>query len=68
MLKVAKGFERQRMAKRLRDPKSTPEKRVRIEKEIAVLKVRRGLVYSCRYLCAYIYTPSVYTANVSFRR
>lgn len=40
MLKVAKGFERQRMAKRQRDPKSTPDKRQRIEKEIVVLKVR----------------------------
>lgn len=40
MLKVAKGFERQRMAKRQRDPKSTPDKRDRIEKEIVVLKVR----------------------------
>lgn len=39
MLKAAKGFERQRMAKRQRDPKSTPEKRARIEKEIIVLKV-----------------------------
>lgn len=39
-LKVAKGFERQRMAKRQRDPKSTREKRGRIEKEIEVLKVR----------------------------
>lgn len=38
-LKVAKGFERQRMAKRLRDPKSTQEKQARIEKEIVVLKV-----------------------------
>lgn len=40
MLKVAKGFERQRMAKRQRDPKSTSEKQARIEKEIVVLKVR----------------------------
>lgn len=40
MLKVAKGFERQRMAKRQRDPKSTPDKRDRIDKEIVVLKVR----------------------------
>ena len=40
-LKVAKAFERQRMAKRQRDPKSTPEKRARIEKEIEVLKVGR---------------------------
>jgi hypothetical protein len=39
-LKAAKGFERQRMAKRQRDPKSTREKRARIEKEIEVLKVR----------------------------
>lgn len=38
-LKAVKGFERQRMAKRLRDPKSTPEKQARIEKEIVVLKV-----------------------------
>lgn len=39
-LKLAKGFERQRMAKRQRDPKSTLEKRARIEKEIVVLKVQ----------------------------
>lgn len=38
-LKAAKGFERQRMAKRQRDPKSTPGKQARIEKEIVVLKV-----------------------------
>lgn len=38
-IKAAKGFERQRMAKRQRDPKSTAEKRARIDKEIAVLKV-----------------------------
>ncbi|KUI69449.1 Protein bud22 [Cytospora mali] len=37
-LKVAKGFERQRMAKRQRDPKSNPEKKARIEKEVEVLK------------------------------
>ncbi|KAK7738544.1 hypothetical protein SLS53_006064 [Cytospora paraplurivora] len=37
-LKVAKGFERQRMAKRQRDPKSTPDKKARIEKEVEVLK------------------------------
>lgn len=40
-LKVAKGFERQRMAKRQRDPKSTPDKKARIEKEVEVLKVCR---------------------------
>lgn len=38
-LKVAKGFERQRMSKRSHDPKSPREKRARIEKEIEVLKV-----------------------------
>lgn len=37
-LKVAKGFERQRMAKRQRDPHSNREKRARIEKEVEVLK------------------------------
>jgi hypothetical protein len=54
-LKVAKGFERQRMAKRQRDPHSNREKRARIEKEVEVLKVGhlfsfqelRGLVLSC---------------------
>jgi hypothetical protein len=38
-LKLAKGFERQRQAKRLKDPKATPEKKERIQKEIVVLKV-----------------------------
>lgn len=38
-LKVAKGFERQRMAKRQRDPHSNREKKARIEKEVEVLKV-----------------------------
>jgi AAA ATPase containing von Willebrand factor type A (vWA) domain len=37
-LKTAKGFERQRQSKRLRDPKSTPDKKARIEKEVVVLK------------------------------
>ncbi|KAL2019389.1 hypothetical protein VTK56DRAFT_9680 [Thermocarpiscus australiensis] len=37
-LKVAKGFERQRQSKRLRDTKSTPDKKARIEKEVVVLK------------------------------
>ncbi|AEO64361.1 uncharacterized protein THITE_2110443, partial [Thermothielavioides terrestris NRRL 8126] len=37
-LKTAKGFTRQRQSKRLRDSKSTPDKKARIEKEIAVLK------------------------------
>lgn len=44
-LKAVKGFERQRMAKRQRDPKSTPEKQARIEKEIVVLKVRCCALY-----------------------
>lgn len=38
-LKVAKGFERQRQSKRLRDPEVPAEKKARIEKEVAVLKV-----------------------------
>ncbi|KAK3984487.1 protein bud22 [Cladorrhinum sp. PSN332] len=37
-LKHAKGFERQRQSKRLRDPKATPDKKARLEKEIVVLK------------------------------
>ncbi|KAK4189335.1 Bud-site selection protein [Podospora australis] len=37
-LKNAKGFERQRQSKRLRDARSTPDKKARIEKEIVVLK------------------------------
>ena len=37
--KTAKGYERQRQAKRLRDPKAPPDKKARIEKEIVVLKV-----------------------------
>lgn len=39
-LKAAKGFERQRQSKRLHDPKVTPDKKARIEKEVVVLKVR----------------------------
>lgn len=38
-LKLAKGFERQRQTKRLKDSKAPPEKKERIQKEIAVLKV-----------------------------
>lgn len=38
-LKLAKGFERQRQAKRLKDSKATPEKKERLQKEIVVLKV-----------------------------
>ncbi|OIW24492.1 Bud-site selection protein [Coniochaeta ligniaria NRRL 30616] len=37
-LKLAKGFERQRQAKRLKDSKATPEKKERLQKEIVVLK------------------------------
>ncbi|KAK4201550.1 Bud-site selection protein [Triangularia verruculosa] len=36
-IKNAKGRERQRQSKRLKDAKSTPEKKARIEKEIVVL-------------------------------
>ena len=38
-LKLVKGFERQRLAKRLKDPKSTPAKVERLQKEVLVLKV-----------------------------
>lgn len=38
-LKASKGFERQRLSKRLRDPGITQDKVHRLEKEIAVLKV-----------------------------
>lgn len=44
-LKTVRGFERQRQSKRLRDAKSTTEKKARIENEIAVLKV--GHVPNC---------------------
>ncbi|KAJ2906510.1 hypothetical protein MKZ38_001491 [Zalerion maritima] len=37
-LKEAKGFERQRQSKRLRDKSTPPDKKRRIEKEILVLK------------------------------
>ncbi|KAG6031993.1 hypothetical protein E4U41_007354 [Claviceps citrina] len=37
-LKVSKGFERQRLSKRLRDHGITPDKTQRLEREIAVLK------------------------------
>lgn len=38
-LKTAKGFERQRLSKRARDAGVTDEKRQRLDREIAVLKV-----------------------------
>jgi hypothetical protein len=37
-LKLAKGFERQRLSKRLRD--ADPGKKARLEREVLVLKVR----------------------------
>ncbi|KJZ71640.1 hypothetical protein HIM_08952 [Hirsutella minnesotensis 3608] len=37
-LKASKGFERQRQSKRLRDDSAQPDKRQRLEREIAVLK------------------------------
>ncbi|ORY57571.1 Bud-site selection protein, partial [Pseudomassariella vexata] len=37
-LKTAKGFERQRLSKRIRDPTTTPEKIERLEREVVVLK------------------------------
>lgn len=39
-LKLAKAFERQRMNKRLHDDGITPEKKERLNREIAVIKVR----------------------------
>ncbi len=41
-LKLAKAFERQRMNKRLHDDGITDEKKERLDREIAVLKVRPG--------------------------
>lgn len=43
-LKAAKGFERQRLSKRLRE--ADPEKTARLEKEVLVLKVSRIDSYS----------------------
>jgi hypothetical protein len=45
-LKAAKGFERQRLSKRIRD--ADPEKVARLEKEIAVLKVKLLLPFAHR--------------------
>lgn len=44
-LKTAKGFERQRLSKRLRDDGVTPDKKERLEREVAVLKVCRITSY-----------------------
>ena len=38
-LKAAKGFERQRLSKRLRDAGVTPDKQERLDREVTVLKV-----------------------------
>ena len=48
-LKTAKGFERQRYAKRIRD--SPPEKVARLEKEVLVLKVRCRVCRTPRLVC-----------------
>lgn len=45
-LKAAKGFERQRLSKRLREDGITPDKQERLEREVAVLKVCQQLVFS----------------------
>ncbi|KAI0113026.1 Bud-site selection protein, partial [Daldinia grandis] len=37
-MKTAKGFERQRLSKRIREAQSDPDKTARLEREIAVLK------------------------------
>lgn len=48
-LKAAKGFERQRQSKRLRQDGVQVDKQQRMEREIAVLKVRHGAAWSpCR--------------------
>lgn len=38
-MKTAKGFERQRLSKRIREAQNDPDKTARFEREIAVLKV-----------------------------
>lgn len=38
-LKAAKGFERQRLSKRVRENGITPDKKERLDREITVLKV-----------------------------
>lgn len=45
-LKAAKGFERQRMSKRLRDAGLTDDKKERLEREILVLKVRKLTIWT----------------------
>lgn len=45
-LKAAKGFERQRMSKRLRDAGLTEDKKERLEREILVLKVRKVTIWT----------------------
>lgn len=39
-LKVAKGLERQRLGKRMHEPGCTKDRRNRLEREVAMLKVR----------------------------
>ncbi|KAK4133644.1 Bud-site selection protein [Trichocladium antarcticum] len=51
-LKSAKGFERQRLAKRQRDARATPDKRARIGKEIVVLKALDLQQTAHAHLCA----------------
>lgn len=47
-LKTSKGFERQRLAKRVRE--ANPDKVERLEREVAVLKVRNILPISFAHL------------------
>lgn len=42
-LKASKGFERQRMSKRVHEAGITPDKQERLEREISVLKVRNTI-------------------------
>jgi hypothetical protein len=51
-LKAAKGFERQRLSKRIRDDGITPDKKERLDREITVLKVHNIQLFPRPCLCA----------------
>lgn len=61
-LKGAKGLERQRYSKRLRDDKATPDKVKRLEREILVLKVHAAAISKRR-----VNTQSTFTDMSSSR-
>lgn len=52
-LKSAKGFERQRLSKRLHDDSATPDKKERVEREIGVLRVRLRKSSPASYVFAF---------------